>query len=91
MLDALQAGDGAELRLLLEQHLRNKRDAVLEQWREVAPEAIRQRPATPREGEARVRAGGARSAAPAGAVAGSPASLAEPAGPLSRQGPGTSA
>lgn len=32
MLDALQAGDGNALRTVLEQHLRNKRDAVLEQW-----------------------------------------------------------
>jgi DNA-binding GntR family transcriptional regulator len=29
MLDALQAGDGLRLRAVLEQHLRNKRDAVL--------------------------------------------------------------
>ena len=32
MLDALGAGDGAALRALLEEHLRHKRDAVLEQW-----------------------------------------------------------
>ena len=32
MLDALQARDGAALRSILEKHLRNKRDAVLEQW-----------------------------------------------------------
>ncbi|MCZ7561274.1 MAG: GntR family transcriptional regulator [Burkholderiaceae bacterium] len=32
MLDALGAGDGAALRALLEEHLRHKRDAVLEHW-----------------------------------------------------------
>ena len=32
MADALRAGDAAGLRALLEAHLRNKRDAVLEQW-----------------------------------------------------------
>jgi DNA-binding GntR family transcriptional regulator len=32
MLDALQAGDGPALRAVLEAHLRNKRDAVLERW-----------------------------------------------------------
>lgn len=32
MLDALAAGDGAALRVLLEEHLRHKRDAVLEHW-----------------------------------------------------------
>jgi DNA-binding GntR family transcriptional regulator len=32
MLDALEAGDGGRLRAILEQHLRNKRDVVLEQW-----------------------------------------------------------
>jgi DNA-binding GntR family transcriptional regulator len=36
MLEALQAGDGAGLRTVLEGHLRNKRDAVLEQWVEAA-------------------------------------------------------
>ncbi len=39
MLDALQAGDGAALRSVLEIHLRNKRDAVLGQWIEAPPEA----------------------------------------------------
>jgi len=34
MLDALQARDGAGLRAILEVHLRNKRDVVLEQWRD---------------------------------------------------------
>ena len=37
MLDALQAGDGSALRALLEQHLRNKRDVVLESWVAPAP------------------------------------------------------
>lgn len=32
MLQALEEGDGSALRALLEAHLRNKRDAVLEQW-----------------------------------------------------------
>ena len=32
MLEALEAGDGDALRALLETHLRNKRDAVLEHW-----------------------------------------------------------
>lgn len=32
MLEALEDGDGSALRALLETHLRNKRDAVLEQW-----------------------------------------------------------
>lgn len=32
MLEALEAGDGEALRALLERHLRNKRDAVLEHW-----------------------------------------------------------
>lgn len=32
MLEALEAGDGDALRALLERHLRNKRDAVLEHW-----------------------------------------------------------
>jgi len=32
MLEALDAGDGPALRALLEEHLRHKRDAVLEQW-----------------------------------------------------------
>jgi DNA-binding GntR family transcriptional regulator len=34
MLAALTAGDGAGLRAVLEQHLRNKRDVVLEHWAE---------------------------------------------------------
>jgi DNA-binding GntR family transcriptional regulator len=37
MLDALQAGDGPALRLLLEQHLRHKREAVLEMWSAECP------------------------------------------------------
>jgi len=32
MLEALETGNGSALRALLEIHLRNKRDAVLEQW-----------------------------------------------------------
>lgn len=32
MLEALETGNGSALRALLETHLRNKRDAVLEQW-----------------------------------------------------------
>lgn len=32
MLEALETGNGSALRALLEVHLRNKRDAVLEQW-----------------------------------------------------------
>jgi len=32
MLQALEDGNGAALRAILETHLRNKRDAVLEQW-----------------------------------------------------------
>ena len=35
MLAALEARDGTALRSLLEQHLRHKRDAVLEQWPEI--------------------------------------------------------
>lgn len=35
MLDALEARDGALLRSVLETHLRNKRDAVLEQWSDI--------------------------------------------------------
>lgn len=36
MLEALEAGDGSRLRSVLERHLRNKLDAVLEQWAEAA-------------------------------------------------------
>ena len=39
MLEALQSRNGEALRQVLEKHLRNKRDAVLEQW----PEIERQR------------------------------------------------
>jgi DNA-binding GntR family transcriptional regulator len=42
MLDALQAGDGPALRSLLETHLRNKRDAVLEWWSETEAAALAQ-------------------------------------------------
>lgn len=35
MLAALEEGDGPALRTVLEQHLRHKRDAVLEQWPEI--------------------------------------------------------
>lgn len=35
MLDALETRDGIALRAVLETHLRNKRDAVLEQWAEI--------------------------------------------------------
>jgi DNA-binding GntR family transcriptional regulator len=35
MLDAFEARDGAGLRSVLETHLRNKRDAVLEQWPDI--------------------------------------------------------
>jgi len=35
MLEALEEGDGPALRAILEQHLRHKRDAVLEQWPEI--------------------------------------------------------
>lgn len=35
MLAALEEGDGPALRTILEQHLRHKRDAVLEQWPEI--------------------------------------------------------
>lgn len=37
MLEALEARDGSTLRALLETHLRNKRDAVLEQWPDNPP------------------------------------------------------
>lgn len=37
MLEALETGNGSALRALLETHLRNKRDAVLEQWPAIDP------------------------------------------------------
>lgn len=37
MLEALETGNGSALRALLEIHLRNKRDAVLEQWPAIDP------------------------------------------------------
>ena len=37
MLEALETGNGSALRALLETHLRNKRDAVLEQWPATSP------------------------------------------------------
>jgi DNA-binding GntR family transcriptional regulator len=37
MLEALENGNGSALRALLETHLRNKRDAVLEQWPAIDP------------------------------------------------------
>ncbi|TXL68453.1 GntR family transcriptional regulator [Zeimonas arvi] len=39
MLEALETGNGSALRALLETHLRNKRDAVLEQWPAIDPAA----------------------------------------------------
>jgi DNA-binding GntR family transcriptional regulator len=36
MIEALSTRDGAAMREVLQQHLRNKRDVVLEQLREVA-------------------------------------------------------
>ena len=65
MLDALQAGDGAALRAVLEQHLRNKCDAVLEQWSEAPPEV----PSAPLPKGRSQRTGGAGSAAAAGLLA----------------------
>jgi DNA-binding GntR family transcriptional regulator len=38
MIEALRAQDSARLRGLLEQHLRHKRDAVLEQWESIRAE-----------------------------------------------------
>lgn len=45
MLDALEARDGSALRSVLERHLRNKRDAVLEQWPEIERQRIEARKA----------------------------------------------
>jgi len=45
MLEALDAGDGAALREVLEAHLRHKRDAVLEQWQAIGQSASTGHPA----------------------------------------------
>lgn len=60
MLEALEARDGDALRAILDEHLRHKRDAVLEQWQDVE------------RGEA-TDAGARVAAAPRARVAGTPA------------------
>ncbi|MFP5406250.1 MAG: GntR family transcriptional regulator [Gammaproteobacteria bacterium] len=61
MLDALEAGNGAVLRAVLEKHLHNKRDAVLEQWSEIGRqqrEAVAEAPARSPPGNVDERAVG---------------------------------
>ncbi len=65
MLEALASGDGATLSLLLQAHLRNKRDAVLEQWPEIE-----------RQHAAATRAGSVPAGVPASAQASAQASAA---------------